>query len=61
LQGFRQRGDKSPSNDSRGISPLNLTFWGNFVSGFENLITNHSNAKVLKKNTSNSFLAETLN
>jgi hypothetical protein len=29
----------SRSNDSRGISPLNLSFWGHFFSGFENLIT----------------------
>jgi hypothetical protein len=29
-------GDKPPSNDSRGISPLNLSFLGHFLSGFEN-------------------------
>jgi hypothetical protein len=40
-QGFCQRGmgDKPPSNDSRGIFPLNLSFFGNSFSGFENLIT----------------------
>jgi hypothetical protein len=42
VQGFCQRGGwgiSPPSNDSRGVIPLNLSFLGNLFSGFENIIT----------------------
>jgi hypothetical protein len=60
LQGFCQRGDKSPPQMTQGgISPSTSGFFGNFCSGFENLITFKCNFKAFGNRIKHSKVLKT--